>query len=81
MKSKKARWIIISSIVSIIILVATAKHTYDDGTKGYIETVSKNTITETVTVSGKIHSETEVKLTPEVSGENVVIISLGTVSI
>ena len=67
--SKKAWWIIISSIVLIIILVIIAKKSGGDETKVAVEKASRHTITETVTASGKIYPETEVKIAPEVSGE------------
>src|ERR1700760_4496534 len=67
--SKKAWWIIIGSIVLIIILVIVAKNNGDDGIKVAIEKTAPHTITETVTASGKIYPETEIKIAPEVSGE------------
>ncbi len=69
MKSKKTWWIIISCLVAITILIIVAKNRGDDGTKVAIEKVARHTITETVTASGKIYPETEVKIAPEVSGE------------
>ncbi len=67
--SKKAWWIIIGAIVLIVILVIIAKHSGGDETKVAIEKAGRHTITETVTASGKIYPETEVKIAPEVSGE------------
>ncbi|MFI5196528.1 MAG: efflux RND transporter periplasmic adaptor subunit [Chitinophagales bacterium] len=67
--SKKAWWIIISCIVLIIILVVIAKNRGGDETKVAVEKAARHTITETVTASGKIYPETEVKIAPEVSGE------------
>jgi HlyD family secretion protein len=69
MKSKKAWWIIISCLIVVVILIVIAKTRGNDGTKVAIEKVSRHTITETVTASGKIYPETEVKIAPEVSGE------------
>lgn len=40
-----------------------------DATKVAVEKTALHTITETVTASGKIYPETEVKIAPEVSGE------------
>ena len=69
MKSKKVWWIIIISIVLIIVLIIIAKNRNSDGTKVAVEKAARHTITETVTASGKIYPETEVKIAPEVSGE------------
>ena len=67
--SKKAWWIIIISVVLIVVLVIVAKRSGGDETKVATEKVARHTITETVTASGKIYPETEVKIAPEVSGE------------
>ena len=69
MKSKKIWWIIICCVVVLIILVVVAKNSNKDETKVTIEKAGLHTITETVTASGKIYPETEVKIAPEVSGE------------
>src|ERR1700749_5073184 len=69
MKSKKVWWIIISCLVLLVILVVVAKNSDKDETKVAIEKSGLHTITETVTASGKIYPETEVKIAPEVSGE------------
>jgi HlyD family secretion protein len=69
MKRKTAWWIAIISVVLIIVLVVIAKNKGGDATKVAIEKTARHTITETVTASGKIYPETEVKIAPEVSGE------------
>ena len=69
MKSKKAWWIIIGCLVLLVALIIVAKNSNNDGTKVAIEKTARHTITETVTASGKIYPETEVKIAPEVSGE------------
>ncbi|MCD6013086.1 MAG: efflux transporter periplasmic adaptor subunit [Flavipsychrobacter sp.] len=69
MKSKKTWWIIIGSVLLIIILIVIAKSGEDDATKVSVEKAGRHTITETVTASGKIYPETQVKIAPEVSGE------------
>jgi HlyD family secretion protein len=66
---KKVWWIIIISLVLIVILVIIGKNSGDEGTKVAVEKAARHTITETVTASGKIYPETEVKIAPEVSGE------------
>jgi HlyD family secretion protein len=67
-KNRKWLWISISAIVLLALLIAFGKNN-DDGTKVSVEKVATHTITETVTASGKIYPETEVKISPEVSGE------------
>ncbi len=69
MKSKKIWWVAIGCIVLIAVLVIVAKNSEGDATKVAVEKAAKHTITETVTASGKIYPETEVKIAPEVSGE------------
>ena len=69
MKTKTIWWIVIGSLVLITVLVVIAKRTNKDEVKVSVEKASNHTITETVTASGKIYPETEVKISPEVSGE------------
>ncbi len=69
MNKKTLRWIIGGGVVLLIILIVIAKTKDDKGTKVAIEKVARHTITESVTASGKIYPETEVKISPEVSGE------------
>lgn len=69
MKSKRIWWIIIISLIVIVILVIVAKSSGDDGARVAVEAAARHTITETVSASGKIYPETEVKIAPEVSGE------------
>ena len=53
----------------LVILIVIAKNRNNDSTKVAVEKTALHTITETVTASGKIYPETEVKIAPEVSGE------------
>lgn len=69
MKKKTLWWIIGGSVTLLIILIIVGKSSSDHGTKVAVEKADKHTITETVTASGKIYPETEVKISPEVSGE------------
>lgn len=69
MKKKTTKWLIIGGVVLLIVLIIIGKVTGDKGTKVAIEKAAPHTITETVTASGKIYPETEVKISPEVSGE------------
>jgi HlyD family secretion protein len=73
MKSKKAWWIIISCLVVVVAIIVVIKNREDDGIKVAVEKVARHTITETVTASGKIYPETEVKIAPEVSGEIIML--------
>ncbi len=66
---KKVWWIIIGCVVVLVILVVIAKNSDSGITKVTVEKAGLHTITETVTASGKIYPETEVKIAPEVSGE------------
>lgn len=67
-KNRKWLWISIAAVVLLILLIVIGK-TKDEGVKVSVEAAASNTLTETVTASGKIYPETEVKLSPEVSGE------------
>jgi HlyD family secretion protein len=69
MKTKTVWWIVIISVVLIIILIVIGKSMSGNETKVAVEKAGRHTITETVTASGKIYPETEVKIAPEVSGE------------
>lgn len=67
-KNRKWLWIGIAGAVVLILLISLGK-SGDEGTKVAVEKAGQHTITETVTASGKIYPETEVKISPEVSGE------------
>lgn len=67
-KNRKWLWISISAVVLLILLITLGKND-DEGTKVAVEKTTNHTITESVTASGKIYPETEVKISPEVSGE------------
>lgn len=69
MKKKTLWWIIGGSVLLLIILIIIGKATGNKGTKVAVEAAAPHTIIETVTASGKIYPETEVKISPEVSGE------------
>lgn len=66
---KKGWWIIAGSVVVTVTLVVVARNRGDDGVQVAVEQVARHTITETVSATGKIYPETEVKIAPEVSGE------------
>jgi len=72
--NKKLIWIIVSLIVIILLIIVLKKTGVigkEEGIKVSVEKVSKHTITETVTASGKIYPEIEVKMSSDISGEIV----------
>ncbi|GAC1425773.1 MAG: efflux RND transporter periplasmic adaptor subunit [Chitinophagaceae bacterium] len=72
--SKKLIWILVCVVLLIILLVVAQKSGAfgkDEGTKVTAEKVQKRTIIETVTASGKVYPEIEVKVSPDISGEIV----------
>ncbi len=73
MKSKTIWWIVIICVALIVVLVVVNKNNGSDEIKVAVESAARHTITETVTASGKIYPETQVKIAPEVSGEIIVL--------
>lgn len=72
--NKKLMWILIILVVVIVALIALQKggaFGKDEGIKVSSEKVTRRDITETVTASGKIYPEVEVKITPDIAGEIV----------
>jgi len=72
--NKKVVWIIVSLVVLILLVVILKKAGVigkEEGVKVSVEKVSKHSITETVTASGKIYPEVEVKMSSDISGEIV----------
>ncbi len=72
--SKTLKWIIISLVALIILLVVLKKTGVlgkDEGIKVTAEKAAHRTIIETVNASGKIYPEIEVKMSPDISGEIV----------
>lgn len=72
--SKKLLWII-GGLVAVVILLIVLKKSgalgKEEGIKVSTEKVTQRTIIETVTASGKIYPEVEVKVSPDISGEIV----------
>jgi HlyD family secretion protein len=72
---RKRTWIIIISLVVVIILLLGLKKAgvlgKDEGLKVATEKVERRTIIETVSASGKVYPEIEVKVSPDISGEIV----------
>ena len=73
MKKKTIWWVTGAVAVFVVVVLILWKNTGDDGIKVAIEKSALHTITETVTASGKIYPETEVKIAPEVSGEIILL--------
>lgn len=74
MKSKTLWWVVIGSVVLIGTLLGVAKmNGKADVTNVAVEKVSRHTIIEVVAATGKIYPETEVKISPEVSGEIIML--------
>ncbi|MEI8202615.1 MAG: efflux RND transporter periplasmic adaptor subunit [Bacteroidota bacterium] len=76
-KKKIIRYSIIAVVAIIIIMVILKKSgviSSEEAIKVSIETVQQHTIIETVSASGKVQPEVEVKISPDVSGE---LIELG----
>ena len=78
-KKKKGyiKWIIIAAIILITILIVLKKKNIIGSSNLQMvntEIVELRTITEIVTASGKIQPETEVKLSPDVSGEIIELV-------
>lgn len=70
--SKKLIWILVGIVALIVILVIMQKSGAfgkDQGTKVTAEKTEKRLIIETVTASGKVYPEIEVKVSPDISGE------------
>ncbi|RYF95809.1 MAG: efflux RND transporter periplasmic adaptor subunit [Chitinophagaceae bacterium] len=68
--NKKLKWLLISLAAIAILWIAFAMFgKKDKGEKVAVETVTKRTIIETVTASGNIYPEVEVKISPDISGE------------
>ena len=69
---KKWKWII-GVIAALVVLVIILKKTgiigKEEGVQVAVENATQRTITETVTASGKIYPEIEVKVSPDISGE------------
>lgn len=72
-KSKKKLWIIIAIVVvvAIIVTIAAVKGKQNEGIKVSVDPVTKRTIIQTVSANGKIQPETDVKISPYISGEVV----------
>ncbi len=71
---KRIWWIIIGGLIVTVLIVILKIAFSDDAIEVVIEQVKKRNIVESVTGSGKIQPETELKITSDVSGEMVEIL-------
>jgi HlyD family secretion protein len=75
MKNKKILKILVPAVILLLIFAVIGKKAGWFGkaatVKVAVEKAEKRTIVETITANGKIQPETEVKITPDVSGEIV----------
>jgi HlyD family secretion protein len=72
--NKKLIWIIVTLVVIILVVIILKKNGIigkEEGIKVSVEKAGKHTIIETVTASGKIYPEVEVKMSSDISGEIV----------
>lgn len=72
--SKKLRWIILVLVVLVVLLIvlkSSGAFGKEEGISVTTEKVTKRTIIEVVTASGKVYPEIEVKVSPDISGEIV----------
>ena len=68
--SRSLKWIIgIVAVLAVVFILAKLFGKKDEGEKVSVEKVSKRSIIETVTASGQIYPEIEVKISPDISGE------------
>ncbi len=71
MMSKRTKYIIAAVVVILLLIFIRSRMGKDLSIKVSTEKVSRNTIIETVSANGKVQPETEVKISPDVSGEVV----------
>jgi HlyD family secretion protein len=71
--NKTVKWILIGVgvLLAVLIVMKLAAGPSEEGVKVTVENVAKRSIVETVNASGKVYPETEVKVSPDVSGEIV----------
>ncbi len=75
-KNKTLRYVIIGVVVLIVFLLGAKKAGWIGGsgaTKVAVEEAGFRSIIETITANGKIQPETEVKISPDVSGEIIAL--------
>ena len=70
-KNNKLIWILVGVVAVLLIAAVVVGKNKKVGEKVYAEKVSKRTIQETVSASGRIFPEKEIKVSSDVSGEIV----------
>jgi len=72
---KKVKWIVFSllGLTAVLLIIKAASNKEGDATKVTADIVKKRTIIETVSASGKIYPETEIKVGSPISGEVTVL--------
>ena len=70
-KNNKLLWILLGALAVLLVLAKVFGGGGETGEKVVAEKVERRTITETVSASGKVFPETEVKISSDVSGEIV----------
>ena len=76
MKNKKLRYLIAGLLVLVVVLIIAKKQGWigeSNLLKVVTEKAEKRSIIESITANGKIQPETEVKISPDVSGEIVAL--------
>ncbi|RYY60990.1 MAG: HlyD family efflux transporter periplasmic adaptor subunit [Chitinophagaceae bacterium] len=68
--SRSLKWIIgIAAVLAVVFILAKVFGKKDEGEKVSVENVARRTVIESVTASGQIYPEIEVKISPDISGE------------
>ncbi len=70
-KSNKLIYILAGAVILLVSVAFLTRGNKSKGEKVSVELIEKRTIKETVSASGKVYPETEVKITSDVSGEIV----------
>jgi len=70
---KSILWIIISAVVLIVILIIVGRSRSGKGVPVTVENPIVKNITEIIPANGKIQPVTEVKISPDVSGEIITL--------
>ena len=68
-KSNRKTHILIAALILIVVLIFIAKGKEEEGIVVNVEHPQRSTITESIPANGKIQPVTEVKISPDVSGE------------
>ena len=69
LKRKRTYILVIIALFLILLIIAISKKSSDNGIKVTTEPVERRTLIETVAANGKIQPQTEVKISPYISGE------------